>query len=101
MEIFNFTTIKIIFHSSCVWVGVVELPAVVLAGVHWTELTEGKVQSLDADGNVVNGQWLGSGSNGEYAPVSCTVDNEPVEVGEHIASCGFGIDDAVGVNCLN
>ena len=79
--------------------GKVELSKLYLG--FWTELTDGKVQGLDANGDVVYGQWLGNGSNGEYAPTSCTVDGESVAIGQHMPNCGFGFDDAEGVSCLN
>jgi len=67
----------------------------------WTELTAGKVQSLDDNGDVVFGEWLGSGTDNEFAPLSCEVDGETVDVGGHMANCGFGFDEAVNVSCLN
>lgn len=67
----------------------------------WTELTDGKVQYLDENGDVANGQWLGTGENNEFVPLSCTVDGAAVTVGGHMANCGFGFDDATNVSCLN
>lgn len=66
----------------------------------WVELTLGLVQSLDDDGNVVYGQWLGTGENDEFAPISCEVDDEPVTIGVHMDQCGFGIDDATNLSCM-
>jgi len=53
----------------------------------WTELTRG-MASTD--------NWLGAGDNGEYAPISCEVDDVSAAIGtDHVQGCGIGLFDSV------
>lgn len=53
----------------------------------WTELTNGPVSDN-------HDNWLGSGANGEYEPISCTVNDVEYGVGNQVQGCGFGTYDA-------